>query len=76
MAQAWTLVDYEDQANGKVPPGTKIDLPRETDADKAEFERLKEYGVVTTTEPKATDPDESATPAEPPTSRRRRPGGS
>lgn len=54
MAQAWALMQFTD-SSGKHEPGEKLDLPRNTDAEKAEFDRLVDYEIVTTTEPKPGD---------------------
>ena len=56
MAKAWAKIEFTD-ANGKHEEGEALDLPRETDAEKAEFDRLKEYGIITTTEPKTAKSD-------------------
>lgn len=50
MAQAWVLLEFTD-GDGKHEVGDKIDLPRNTDQEKADFDRLVAEGVVTTSEP-------------------------
>lgn len=50
MARAYTLVQWTD-ADGVHEIGDEVDLPRRTPDEKAGFERLVDYGIVSTSKP-------------------------
>jgi hypothetical protein len=64
MAKVHALMEFTDPAGEKHEVGEEFDLPRNTDQEKADFERLIEHGVVTRSEAKANPPvsEESETP--------------
>lgn len=65
MAKVYALIEFIDTDGVKHEvDGQEIDLPRNTDAEKATFDRLIDYGVVTRSEVKANPP--AAEESEPP----------
>lgn len=57
MARVYALMEFIDAAGDKHEvDGEPIDLPRNTDEEKRIYDRLIEYGVVSTTEPKIDKP--------------------
>lgn len=44
--KAFTLVDFTYEGT-EYPKGSEIDLPRNTDQEKADFDKLISYGVIT-----------------------------
>lgn len=51
MAKVWVVLEFTDK-DGQHLPGAEIDLPRGTDQEKADFERMVDRGIVTTTKPR------------------------
>lgn len=64
MAKVHALMEFTDPSGEKHEIGEEFDLPRNTDQEKADFERLLHDGVVTRSESKANpapDPESSGT---------------
>lgn len=56
MAKVYTLIEFTD-AEGTHEVGSEVELPRTTDAEKAEFEQYLQRGIVSTTKPAAPEKD-------------------
>lgn len=61
MARAYTLVQWTDAA-GVHEIGDEVDLPRRTPDEKAGFERLLDYGIVSQSKPVETKAETKAEP--------------
>lgn len=59
MAKVYALVKFTDPEGVEHEIGEGFDLPRETDLQKRDFQTLLDTGVVTQTEPKIEQREES-----------------
>lgn len=56
--KVWATMEFTNDS-GKHEVGDDFDLPRNTDEEKAEFERLINQGIVTTNRPKGDNSEDS-----------------
>lgn len=70
MAKAYVATRYED-AEGVHEVGEEVEFPRNTDEEKERFDRLLEYGIISTSEDRAERIAEGESDPQPPKTKKK-----